>query len=498
MIMLKKSCVILLAFSVLLLLFLPACAGSEQNKTVSGGNNAETPDSGGADTPVTTEKLTAELPDNLDFQGETFTFLVTGPAYGYGYYSTIDIYTEAQNGETLNDAVYLRNRNVEAKLNINIADYRSDSVANDATKTVKAGDDSYGAVFAQAYECATLAQSGVIINIKETPHIDLSKPWWDQNAASDLAIRNKLYFTAGDISTMIKACTRLVIFNKKLVKDYALGDPYEHVKNNTWTFDIYAQMVRTMYVDVNGNGEYDDEDVYGAIMENHSPYYLSVGFGERLTTNDADGVPQITFNTDRLYGAADKLWDLYFDESVCRNVSKMKHTSDFTNVYTYARSLFANDKFLFHIAGPLILSEFRNMESDFGLLPMPKLDSAQTRYYHAVDPDAAALAIPASCDFEKTGAVLEAMAAESMYTLTPAYNEVLLKRKYVRDDESEFILDIVNGSRTYDLCRIFRWGGLNDVMDNLTAGKKRNFASEIEKIYDRARAAIEKTVDSFE
>ena len=492
--MLKKFIIIPLVFSILLL---PACAGTGPDTAAPGGGNADTP--GGAGAPEsTTEKLLPDLPDGLDFKGETFTFLVTGPAYGYGYYSTIDIYTEEQNGETLNDAVYIRNRSVEQKLNINIADYRSDSVAGDATRTVRAGDDAYGAVFAQAYECAALAQNGVITNIKETPHIDLAKPWWDQNAAVDLAIRNKLYFTAGDISTMIKACTRLVIFNKKLVKDYALGDPYEHVKNNTWTFDVYAQMVQSMYADVNGNGEYDDGDIYGAIMENHSPYYLAVGFGERLTTNDADGVPQITFNTDRLYGAADKLWDLYFDESVCRNVSKMKHTSDFTNVFTYARSLFADDKFLFHIAGPLILSEFRNMESDFGLLPMPKLDPAQTRYYHAVDPDAAMLGIPASCDPEKTGAVVEAMTAESMYTLTPAYNEVLLKRKYVRDDESEFILDIVNGSRTYDLCRIFGWGGLNSVMDNLTGSKKRALASEIEKIYERTVKAIEKTADSFE
>jgi hypothetical protein len=126
--------------------------------------------------------------------------------------------------------------------------------------------------------------------------------------------------------------------------------------------------------------------------------------------------PQITFNTDRLHDAANKVWDLYFDETVCRGVEKMKHTGDFTNVFTYARSLFANDKFLFHLAGPLILSEFRNMESDFGLLPMPKLDPSQPRYYHAVDSETAMLSIPVTCEPEKTGAVLEAMAAESMYT----------------------------------------------------------------------------------
>jgi len=452
----------------------------------------------GDEVPETTERILPDLPEGLDFGGGTFTFMVTGPNYGYGYYETIDIYTEEQNGETLNDAVYIRNRNVEQQLNVNIAEYKSNAVANDAKKAISAGDDSYDAIFAMLYDCAIMAQNRLTMDIKEIPHLDLGKPWWDKNAENDLSIKNRLYFTTGDISTMVKACTRLLIFNKKLMRDFELGDNYEHVKNNTWTFDVYAKLVKSVSVDVNGDGRQDDGDIYGAIMEAHSPYFMCVGFGERLTTSDAAGYPQITFNTDRLHDAANKVWDLYFDETVCRDVGKMKHTSDFTNVFTYARSLFARDRFLFHLAGPLILSEFRDMESDFGLLPIPKLDPSQPRYYHAVDSEAAMLAIPVTCDPEKTGAFLEAMAAESMYTLTPAYNEVLLKRKYVRDNESEFILDIVNETRTYDLCRIFGWGGLNFLMDGLTGKKSRDLASSLEKSYAGIQKAIDKTVEVFE
>jgi len=177
----------------------------------------------------------------------------------------------------------------------------------------------------------------------------------------------------------------------------------------------------------------------------------------------------------------------------------MKTSKDFSNVYTYARSLFTNDKFLFHLGLPLILDEFRNMESDFGLLPCPKYDVNQPRYYHVVDGEAVMLGIPASCaDTNRTGAALEAMAAESMYTVTPAYNEILLKRKYTRDDESAFVLDIVNQTRTYDLCALFGWGGLNNLMNDLTSKKSRDLASGLDKIYDKTQTAIDKTVKAFQ
>ena len=237
------------------------------------------------------------------------------------------------------------------------------------------------------------------MNIKDMPYIDLDKPWWDKNAANELSVKNKLYFTTGDISTAVKSGVYLVIFNKKLVKEFELGDPYEYVRNNTWTFDVYAQMVKSIYVDVNGDGVRDDEDIYGAITNSYDPFFFAIGFGERLTASDSNGIPQITITTDSIYDKVNKVWDLYYDPGVTRSVNDMKHTSDFTNVYTYSRSLFANDKFLFNLGMPLIMNEFRDMESDFGLLPFPKYNEKQSRYYHTIDYTVVSLCIPITCDY---------------------------------------------------------------------------------------------------
>ena len=70
-------------------------------------------------------------------------------------------------------------------------------------------------------------------------------------------------------------------------------------------------------------------------------------------------------------------------------------------------------------------------------------------------------------DPERTGIVLEAMAAESMYTVTPAYYDVALKGKYARDEESLDMLDIILESRCYDLGWFYAIGGYNEEVKNL-------------------------------
>lgn len=65
-------------------------------------------------------------------------------------------------------------------------------------------------------------------------------------------------------------------------------------------------------------------------------------------------------------------------------------------------------------------------------------------------------AIPSTCrKAEAASAVLEAMAAETYRTVTPAYFEIALKTKYSRDDDTSRMLDIIVGSVKFDLAYIY-------------------------------------------
>ena len=97
------------------------------------------------------------------------------------------------------------------------------------------------------------------------------------------------------------------------------------------------------------------------------------------------------------------------------------------------------------------LETLRAMDTDFGLIPYPKYDEAQTEYYSRIEGcEQTCIPVTNVKDLEMTGVVLEAMASDSAQNLVPAFYETLLKSKHTRDNESEDMLEIVFGNRVFD------------------------------------------------
>lgn len=185
----------------------------------------------------------------------------------------------------------------------------------------------------------------------------------------------------------------------------------------------------------------------------------------------------------------------------------------FINVYDKIRQLFAskNDTIIEYqgesfIAGNSLLCGhvlacvrlYRVMEDDFGLIPLPKYDEAQSSYYSYVIPyEVAASVIPITAkDPEVSGTVLQALAILSDYYVTPAYYEITITGKGLRDEDSAAMLDIIRDTATYDLARMFDWGGV-------ASGIPTNIINDTEftSYYSKRKKLVEKslqmTVDSF-
>ena len=70
----------------------------------------------------------------------------------------------------------------------------------------------------------------------------------------------------------------------------------------------------------------------------------------------------------------------------------------------------------------------RDMKSDYGIIPMPKLDENQSEYSVFCHDGSSVFALPSTCrKADAASAVLEAMAAETYRTVTPAYFEIALE-----------------------------------------------------------------------
>ena len=99
----------------------------------------------------------------------------------------------------------------------------------------------------------------------------------------------------------------------------------------------------------------------------------------------------------------------------------------------------------------------RSYEFDYGLLPIPKYDESQDRYYHDGNiGNTRLMAIPKTCrDLEREGILLEAFAYESYRSVLPWYYEVLMTKKNVRDEESGLMLELIYNTRAFDFAYVY-------------------------------------------
>jgi hypothetical protein len=109
------------------------------------------------------------------------------------------------------------------------------------------------------------------------------------------------------------------------------------------------------------------------------------------------------------------------------------------------------------------------------------------------------LGVPKSADnLERISIILEALAAESRYTLQPAYYDIVLNRKFTRDEESSEMLDIIFTTRIYDIGGVYSFGSVFSDFCGLASREDRNIMSYYEKKIGAMEKAIDKLVVTFE
>jgi hypothetical protein len=102
-------------------------------------------------------------------------------------------------------------------------------------------------------------------------------------------------------------------------------------------------------------------------------------------------------------------------------------------------------------------ASLRDMESNYGVLPVPKYSEDQNRYYTLVwQHYDSIIGVPKSCgDTEMVSAIVEALSAESFYTVYPMFYETVLLGSSARDAASKEMLRTIFSTRTYDIGMIY-------------------------------------------
>ncbi|MBR4961663.1 MAG: hypothetical protein IKY52_12275, partial [Clostridia bacterium] len=339
-----------------------------------------------------------------------------------------------------------------------------------------------------------LAQAGYTMSMYDLPYIDLTKPWWDQGCTEDLTLMGNIYFATGDITVIDNDATWVLMFNKQLYEDNGFDNIYERVLDNNWYYDDMLEMMSAAALDVNGDGKMlHADDIFGFATSDDSGQGLFYASGEKLVYKDGDGMPYLCTNAERMSGVVELAGKLMSDKKVTINTSVVGTSDGLRQLFEEGRALFFGEVMQ-------CIIRMRESETAFGLIPWPKYDEDQENYHHFVHGTAGkVVTVTVSVkDQEMSGAIVEAMAAKSMYTLTPAYYDVAITRKYMRDEESIEMLDIILQDRRYDLGYIYNWGNLYSNIRTIIVGGKDTFASTWEKGEKSFNTAMEKTLQKYE
>ena len=454
-----------------------------------------------AETEAATETVTEAVPDlpEITFpNSDPFVVLLQGAM-------SEDFYTEDHDtGDTLHDAIRLRNSNVADKYQIEFdIQYDEWNVVNDRIKTsVNSGTHEYDLCFVHMVSGAALAQSNIVLPFEKLEYVDLSKPWWDKAIKNGFSIENNMMMVNGDISPMSFSITSCLYFNKKLFDDYDMDYPYQLVIDKKWTLDKLYEMTKDMTIP-DGDGKIDalnGKNQFGlASWFLDIPYSFYYGAGGMMITKDPDSdMPLYTLpqNVERDTAIYNKIYDVIIKNQAYFETDPT--TANFPNV----AKVFAEGRALFYDAKLSSSEDLRDMDNEFGILPIPKFNEAQDDYYSFVNGASSMVCVPTTCSTpemrERTSIIIEALAYESYKIVTPALIETYLKRKVTRDADSQDMIDYIIRNRVFDMAYINMYDGVGSYVKNLLEKKSTNVSSEINKYKTKVPKQIDKIIRAFE
>ncbi len=426
-----------IAMTLLAALIVSAFAGCGDSN-----DNPNTPSTSSGE-PETTEspyKYIGKLEDK-NFDG--YEFNICGEQLGDSYY------VEEADGDVVDDAVYRRNSEIEQRynitLNFSLIDWKTGPDA--IQQNVLAGDNAFDLWCSTHLSLGNVLTGGYLRDWNDIAQVDMSQPYYVKDANETYSIGGHTKLLFGDFMDSNLKKAYVMLFNKRLTEEYGIDGLYDAVDNGTWTIDYFANLVKDIHSDLNGDSVYDDKDFYGFGTDNFAmvdSWSKALGFS---AIDNSNGEPKLDFYKETTVDAYKKLYDLYFNNPGV--YGKFAAFQARWNMFVPGNCVFTNSQI-----GDLLNEDMRNMKDDYGVLPYPKANESQDGYYTHLDGTYSAQMITITApdeDLGRTGTIVEALNAYSREYTIPALYDVALKVKASRDDDSVRMLDIALAGRRYSL-----------------------------------------------
>ena len=480
----KKHIAVLLLASLLLTACgsaQPAAEEAVQETDAAVQTETETED------PIAGRTLQDAVPE-LDFGGTEFRSIVQES-------TPYDIYVAESTGDTLNDSIFNRNKTIEERFNVVIAEAAAKShgqIASEVKAVVTAGDDAYDLVLGQMEESGKNALEGYFRNWYDIPHVNFENPWYPKSLVQDgiASVNGKMYVAMSDLCISYAEQTWSIAYDKVQADNYGITNVYETVREGKWTIDKLMEWTENIYTDVNNDGAKDAGDFYGYLHQATGCHLAGYLYGFDQRTVDVKGeTPVMILNTEKTVSIFEKLYRL----------NQFPGTFDVAGTSFRQRDMFPAGGAVFATMQlGHCYNHMREFENPYGIIPFPKWDEAQEEYYSIVDAGCNIIAVLMTAqNTEMIGALVEALSAESWRSVMPTYCDITLSAKVARDEESSEMINMVLENRFIDFAYLYDgWSGWTFKLDGFLK-KEGAFASTYAQQEKSAQTYYDKVIAFF-
>lgn len=439
-----KRFLILALVCLMLLPVLAACGNKTTPPATTTEKKTEAGDESVTDVPEDLYKPSRDL-TQLDYKDEIVRILQCD-------FKKDEFDFNAGSSETMSDAVYSRNKQVEEDLGIRFEYVSVNSnaqspnmlaaaVRQNAQNTEK---DAFHIVAQPSYYSVSLIMDGLYWDLAtvENSYIDLSRKYWSAGFINASTVNDRYYFLVGELCTSVLDEMEVMFVNDQLVDDYLDGiDLHELVYDKGWTYDKMLSLLAEV-----GSGE--DSGVWGMALDVNSLSIDGMLASLKLTTvGIADnGMPKVDINNAHNIGIVEKLRDLYWNNpSVTNQGGAIKNFKDQQNA-VFTMNMLKN-------AADLYKSGIR-----YTLIPMPMFDEKQDDYVVTAHDEYSSISICASVkDASMYTAVVEDLCYRSHDTTYNAKYEKTYAGQYAQTLKNRKMFDFMFDHLNFDLGAVYSY-----------------------------------------
>ncbi len=388
------------------------------------------------------EELVSRLPDlPPEYDGHTFVIATNAKEY---------FYVDEESSGTISRAVAERNLFLEEKygVSVEVKEISDSKVVSEVKSAVESGLEYCDLLSVSAKKTAELALAGMLTDMNTLPDFDATSSFFDSRTATSLATNGTLYLLP-DPSNIVYENANVVFFNRSLIENAGHKSPEILVSQGKWTWDAMYEIMADACTTMDKSIADLEKDTYGfGAFERTGtfPIVMWAACGMPFTGNTYKTPVTLALSTEKITDVTTKLRGYYNTRALMPS-----EKNDLAAAFENGRLVFMFHR-LEYLHG---IRDGGTEGSQYGFVPMPKLDESQSDYYCYVDNGCRVFSVPKCIkDPKKTSALLTATCAAGGRTVKDAFVKSYIAL-YMNSNAETMMLKTVVDSICFDFCAVY-------------------------------------------